>query len=262
MSLAMQMLPLRPLQTATDENVAELCKTLWKWPDCSYCSILRPCIGRETCPWHRFGRLKGFFNFYKTLTSAYVPDFLEGSPALRSHEDVCNIAKVLGDCPQLALSQLMHTSFEQRDAASLPPITDQSRALALAIQVVFMVEIHVPISVSSSASPLFGQWRNRSSVLDYLMSVFSQRQRDHEAIAPTHDLEPGKMWEQILPLMSARKLKKIGSLKLLPTNDLAEHLALDRAKGVVKVFHHLAFLKEHLHSSVPTNTVPGDTSPV
>lgn len=261
----MPMLPLRrlqPLQPATDQDLAELCKTLWRWQDCSYCSILQPCVGRDTCPWHRFGKLKGFFDFYKGLTRTYVPDFLEGSPALRSHEDVFNIAKVLGDRPQLALSQLMQTSFEQRDAASLPPITDQSRALAVAIRVVFMVEIHIPISTSSSTSPLCGQWTDRTSVSSYLTSVFSRSQRGHEAIAPLYDLEPGKTWDEILPLMSARKLKKIGTLKLLPTDDLAEHLLLDKAKGVVKVFHHFAFLKEHLHSSVSTVAVPGITSPV
>ena len=66
---------------------------------------------------------------------------------------------------------------------------------------------------------------------------------------PMYALEGGETWDKILSVLSARKLTRIASLQIVPTDDLAEHLWLDRAKGVVKVFHHLAFLKEHLHSS-------------
>lgn len=245
-----------PLPSATDDDLRKLCRTLWGWPDCSYCNISQPCIARDTCPWRRFSRLKRFFDFYRSLTRVYVPDFLEGSPALRSHEDVCHVASILRDNSQSTISQLIQMSFAQRDAADLPPKTDQSRALNLATRVLFMVEIPQGNSPSPLIVPLPGQWPDSLSVLGYLMSTFKAQSKIEMSAMnlPIYALEGGETWDKILSVLSARKLRSIASLQIVPTDNLAEHLWLDRAKGVVKVFHHLAFLKEHLHSSRTTGS--------
>jgi hypothetical protein len=44
----------------------------------------------------------------------------------------------------------------------------------------------------------------------------------------------------------ARKLKKHAGLSFRPTDDLRIHLKLNQRTGVVEIFHHTAFLKEHL----------------
>jgi hypothetical protein len=46
--------------------------------------------------------------------------------------------------------------------------------------------------------------------------------------------------------ITARKLIKIAQLRLIPTEDLADHLRLDPQEGTVKLFHHTSFLKESL----------------
>lgn len=46
--------------------------------------------------------------------------------------------------------------------------------------------------------------------------------------------------------LTAKKLKKRAGLKFRPTDDLRSHLKLDRKNGVVEIYHHTAFLKEHL----------------
>jgi hypothetical protein len=251
MDFALSIFPLPP---AIDDDLQNLCKTLWGWPDCSHCNIAQPCMVRDTCPWRRFRRLKRFFDFYRSLTGVYVPDFVEGSPALRSHEDVCHVARVLRDNPQSTISQLIQMSFAQRDAANLPPKTDQTRALNLATRVLFMVDIPLGSSHLPHTVPLLGQWPDSSSVLGYLMSTFKAQSRIEMSTmnVPMCALEGGETWDNILSVLSARKLKRIASLQIVPTDNLAEHLGLDKAKGIVKVFHHLAFLKEHLHSSRTT----------
>ena len=46
--------------------------------------------------------------------------------------------------------------------------------------------------------------------------------------------------------LRATRLKKRAKLRFKPTNDLRNHLKLDRKRAVVEIFHHTAFLKEQL----------------
>lgn len=46
--------------------------------------------------------------------------------------------------------------------------------------------------------------------------------------------------------LTARRLSKRSGLTFEPTDDLRNHLRLDRKLGTVHIFHHVAFLKEHL----------------
>lgn len=44
----------------------------------------------------------------------------------------------------------------------------------------------------------------------------------------------------------AKKLKKHARLRFQPTDDLTSHLRLDKRTGILGLYHHTAFLKEHL----------------
>ena len=57
--------------------------------------------------------------------------------------------------------------------------------------------------------------------------------------------------------LMARKLKKRAGLRFRPTDDLRSHLQLDRKSGSVDIYHHTAFLKEHLRL---TKDAPKDMS--
>lgn len=46
--------------------------------------------------------------------------------------------------------------------------------------------------------------------------------------------------------LNANKLKRHAGLRFRPTDDLRSHLKLDRNAGTVSIYHHTAFLKEHL----------------
>jgi hypothetical protein len=57
--------------------------------------------------------------------------------------------------------------------------------------------------------------------------------------------------------LRATKLQKHLSLRLRPTNDLRDHLKMDRANRVLKIFHHAGFLKRQL---LLTKDLPRDSS--
>lgn len=53
-------------------------------------------------------------------------------------------------------------------------------------------------------------------------------------------------YQNIKNSLTARRLKKRAGLQFQATNDLRNHLRLDRKRGIVQVFHHTAFIKEQL----------------
>ncbi len=46
--------------------------------------------------------------------------------------------------------------------------------------------------------------------------------------------------------LMAKKMKKRIGIKFQRTDDLRRHLKLDRKQNVLEIYHHTAFLKEHL----------------
>jgi hypothetical protein len=75
-------------------------------------------------------------------------------------------------------------------------------------------------------------WRGDIPFSEFITSIFPKT--DHPSI------------DQIKDNLRAIKLKKRAGIKFEPTDDLRYHLKLDRKRAVVEIFHHTAFLKEHL----------------
>ena len=130
-----------PLKSVSDSQLQKLCQVLWGWQLCNSCEIGQRCTTAD-CPWQRSKRLARFFEYYKEVTASYVPDLLPGShPALRAHEDVFDIIRMLKARPDVPRSQLTDEYFSGRDGLQirLPPLTDQNRAVSLALRIMTMV---------------------------------------------------------------------------------------------------------------------------
>ncbi|XXH00872.1 hypothetical protein Hte_007223 [Hypoxylon texense] len=48
--------------------------------------------------------------------------------------------------------------------------------------------------------------------------------------------------------ITAKRLKKLAKLKIIPTNDLRNHLLLDERDGTVAIYHYTSVLKQHLQA--------------
>jgi len=75
-------------------------------------------------------------------------------------------------------------------------------------------------------------WKGDVPFSEFITSIFPKT--DHPSI------------DQIKDNLKATKLKKRAGIRFEPTDDLRNHLKLDRKRAVVEIFHHTAFLKEHL----------------
>ena len=63
---------------------------------------------------------------------------------------------------------------------------------------------------------------------------------------PALSFPDSQEYQDIKSSLSARRLERTLGIHLLPTDDLRDHLKLDRQKNSVLVYHYVGFLKEHL----------------
>lgn len=184
----------------------------------------------EEYPWQRSTVLGRFFQFYKEVTASYEADVKMGrQPGLRSHEDLMKIIEELKSNPEVTRDALLEKLFTDRPARS-----DQERAINIAVRVMMMVNCSA--SRQSSALLEHGSqqvpWRSDIPFSEFITSMFPKT--DHPSI------------DHIKENLRATKLKKRAGLRFEPTDDLRNHLKLDRKRAVVEIFHHTAFLKEQL----------------
>ncbi|KAF7922397.1 uncharacterized protein EAE97_011139 [Botrytis byssoidea] len=207
-----------PLETVTTPQLQALATILWSWFICTDCLAETLCK-TPNCSWSRSTTLSRYFEFFKISTSGYKCNIVAGqSPGLSSYSDLFRIIEQLKSSPELSKAELLEKLFTDR-----PTRPYQERALNLAVQVLVMINC----SVSRQSSVLL-EYGNEH----FLNDVFPKT--SHPSI------------DKIKSELLATKLKKNARLLFQPTDDLRNHLRLDRKSGVVEIFHHTAFLKEQL----------------
>jgi hypothetical protein len=164
------------------------------------------------------------------LTASYESDVRHGQqPGLKSHEELFAIIQELKSNPEVTRLELLEKLFPDRPARS-----DQERAVNLAVRVMMMVNC----SASRQSPALLehgthqAPWRSDVAFSQFISDAFPKM--DHPSI------------DDVKENLRAKKLKKHAGLRFQPTDDLRNHLKLDRRGAVVEIFHHTSFLKEHL----------------
>jgi hypothetical protein len=218
-----------PLSKVTTSQLQQLTQALWSWSICGECSAGKTCQ-TEDCPWQRSAILTRFFQFYKAVTATYDADVKTGQrPGLRSHEDLLEIFEELKSNPEVTRTGLLEKLFIDR-----PVRNDQERAINIAVRVMMMVNC----STSRQSSVILEHgsqqvpWGKDVTFAEFITSIFPKT--DHPSI------------DDIKDNLRATRLKKRAGLRFEPTDDLRNHLKLDRKRAVVEIFHHTAFLKEQL----------------
>lgn len=144
----------------------------------------------------------------------------------------------------MARDELTKEYFASRVEENRPPLNDQHRAFNIAIKIMTSVNC----STEGQSCGVFetglapSTWRSDQSAADFISFIFPKR--DHPSLSETDESSP-----DIKSEMTAMRLDKIAGLKFVGTNDLRNHLKLDQTSGVVEIYHHTSFLKEHLKSS-------------
>ena len=231
-----------PLKRITDQQMQKLGQVLWSWSICDNCGKNQQCI-TEKCPFPRAIRLMRYFEHYKALTASYEPDTRSGeTPALRTHDDLFDVLEQLKLMPDMPRAQLTSLVFQKRAQKHAPPATDKERALDLAVKIMVMVNCSARREPSSQLEhgPHQIPWASDVAFGQYITNTFPITDN------PSLNDDEAKASTDIKSFLTARKLKKRIGLRFQPTDNLGRHLKLDRKTNTIEIYHHTAFIKEHL----------------
>ena len=245
-----------PLENVTERQLLQLGHHLWSWQICDTCKQGRNCTSLD-CSSQRLDRLRRYFEYYKDITAAYEPDDAPGThAALESHEDLFAIIEGLKEQPDKRRSELETSLFEARPGRLLPSAKDRERAVNLAVRAMTMLNCSSQRQSSSVLEHGIARvpWTQEVTFGEFIAAALPRT--DHPAL----NEDSGGPFD-IKPALVAKSLKKRAGVKFIPTDDLRNHLKLDVRTGEVHIFHHTAFLKEHLRVTrdAPRNSSMSDS---
>jgi hypothetical protein len=165
-------------------------------------------------------------------------------PALQSQDDLFEVIKGIRSMPDHPREQLAQNVFGNRIKRSKQPSSeDMERAIDLAVRVMTMVNCSAqrlsPGLLEHGAFQI--RWPSDVTLSQFIANAFPMT--DHPSL---NDEEGIAVGQGLKSALTANKLRKQARLTFRPTDDLRSHLRLDRKLHVVEIFHHTAFLKEHL----------------
>lgn len=237
-----------PLAGATADDLRCVCKTLWRWKLCESCEASKDCQS-QTCPWQKASRLDAFFQYYRQITAAYVPDFTSHIPALQTHGDLLAIVQDIKRWPDLQRCALTRSHFSHRASArgdsGLPSQNDQNQAFSLAVRIMAMVNSSAEEQMDgglleSGSMPI--TWHDDTSFTEFMGAAFVPQDI---VVKVTSNMDLATQSVRLSKL-TAKRLKKVAGLQLLATNNLQNHLRMDLKRNTVEIYHHTSVLKEHL----------------
>ena len=230
-----------PLEQINSSQFCRLSHVLWSW-SCGSCQSGQHCA-TSSCPSQRLKRLGGFFEHYKELTSSYEPDVRPGEyPALSSHDDVLDIIQQLKSDPDISRTQLRIKLLEGYAGRNAPSALDLERSINLAVRAMTMINCsaqHQPLGLLEHGAFQIA-WRDEVSFSHFIDDAFPMT--DHPCLNEDEHTSTVAMKRAFM----AKKIKKRIGVKFQRTDDLRRHLKLDRKKNILEIYHHTAFLKEHL----------------
>lgn len=182
--------------------------------------------------------LDAYFKLYNSLVN---DDFLKATSAvpeykqaLRTHEDILNVARNLKLDPNRTRLQVRSASF-LTFTESPGMLEDRNRAIDISARLMLMINCSAYLQ-----SPRFeidgfrpSTWKDNQTFADFV----------------TSSLPPGQpvvhLTSPMLKKLKAWKLRR-AHLELIATDNLVEHLLYDPDDNSVRIFHHAAFLKAQI----------------
>lgn len=205
---------------STNAELEELCKILWSqsqhpvFCNCTDCSREGDVAQR-----FRLKRLYRFFKYYNNLTSSYEAHSASfNEQALASHDDLLALIRMLRMEPEITRKDFANAAFANRTTIGrlLPLIVDQQRAISIAVEAMLMIKCPAQgIGFYFDGKTI---WKDNTTLAQFVQDAFPMA--DHPDINGDN---PG-----IKAMLAAKNLKKLANLKFRATDDLRDHLILDK----------------------------------
>jgi hypothetical protein len=239
-----------PLGQVSRYDFAKICEVLWGWTPCDDWSAGRSCQRFPQNPYcycQQAERLSFFFDFYKEVTTFYIPDQIGNCPAaVNTHDDLVAIIRCIKNSPDKPRVQLTTDHFRIRHPQRVQetPSSDQNRAFSLAARIITMLQCSVEGQtdglLEAGSQPI--TWRSDKSFNQFIETAIPKQSQLRFGSNSYVGLGPNLPHDFI----TAKRLQKVARLKFIPTNDLKDHLLLNRENGTLAIYHYTSFLREHL----------------
>jgi hypothetical protein len=228
-----------PLGDPSADVKDEVCRALFGWYDCSGCMNQGSCT-EFGCPWKRRAYLSHYLRFYLDITAWSTPaDLSEQRYALRSHQDLLSIIRLIKDNPNSLRKELMGEHFSTYGHPQ-PALTDQKRAFNLAITIIVMIPCseYNPYYRHRMLDPMLApaSWDDDVSACEFVKSKIPTAAASGQFCGIS----------RTVPRLSVGVLEHAG-IKLIGTDDLRQHLLYDPVEKTLQIFHFASFLEELLH---------------
>lgn len=235
----------KPLAYCSKDHVDSLLRCLWSFPAYNIShSHSAPCQCQQyDCPFQRTQQLAPYLNFYKRLSHRYGANLPAG--ALTSHYDLHTLIQTIRNHPDLTRAELVKTQLADHAVCkSRVVLEDRDRAIDLAVRVMTMVNCQLrnrSLGYVEYGATFHG-WPEETTFSEFMESCFPPP----VLLAPTisDQFESGEIL--VKTNLTASRVMKKAKLRFEATDDLRNHLVIDRKRRIVQVFHHAAFLKENL----------------
>ncbi|KAI9166410.1 hypothetical protein HJFPF1_02511 [Paramyrothecium foliicola] len=195
------------------------------------------------CEWEeKSQRLRRFLLYSKNeiLACESAIDIVEN---FANRDPVIHSLKLLRKHPDTQRDELCREAVGPAGAG--PVLVAQNDLMNLAIKVMIMTDCS-PVDYSADkleTGSLRTQWKGDVPLSKFVQDIFPVEA--HPVLAfPEND----EYWD-FRSNLTATKLKKHLGIAFRPTSDIRNHLKLDRRSNALEIFHHTAFLKEHLKLS-------------
>ncbi|KAK6333702.1 hypothetical protein TWF730_003885 [Orbilia blumenaviensis] len=230
------------LANTTDDNRRGLCRALWGWKFCDSCEASGACA-LVSCPRNRIPSLGRYFGHYKELVCSYSHDleYHRKDAVVSSHEEIFDVIRILKEQPNITRDALARQAF--RDPTNMGMESEQEHVVGLAVKALTMVysthwlKQNAEHDNGDLVSP---NWMKDVPFHEFLEGLFPMT--DHPGFGEDSS---SSFWE-LKSNITGSKLIRRGGLTFAPTEDLSNHLKLNRRTGVIEIFHYTAFLKENL----------------
>lgn len=222
------------------QDQLKIARALWSWQTCERCRSGKSCASLESCPASRLLRLEAYF---RTLAGRDLETDGKGTGIIFEDEaPLENLCQDLRSRTAVARHEVLRTLFDSTadvDSEPTGSTVEKEQILDVLVKLMFMVDCSgqsLETVQDLERASFRHAWRSKATMSQFFMAAFPMH--DHPRVT-----EKGTA---IVDSLRARHLKQRAGLSFVPTNDLRNHLRLNRKTGEVQVFHQIAFLKEHL----------------
>lgn len=212
--------------------------------------IIKAVFGEALADYANSSRFKAYFNHYCSVVcpASSGDAVIElDTPALKTHADVLSCIEIIVQDPKISFNKFVARAVESKSTEA--SLREKKYVARVAVEVAFAVNCTLRdyyLDNFIDGGSHYVEWEEHVSFVYFIEKAFKS---GSQQIRTPEQQRRGAETMTRKTSLKAWKLTKRCGIKIRPTDNLLEHLALDIETMTLKVFHQVSFLRAHLAKS-------------